>query len=173
MRNRTKHMLLIAVLGAFCGIVAFAIGGWAAASPYVGGPLSRRCIAGLLCGLFVGVVSIPIGVNTLWRKDVVRTAGALTMVLVPVSVGAVVAVAKGGLLGIAVAPLAFPIALYASCAVLKDHLPNVLSDGSHPLCEKCGYDLTGNESGRCPECGTPVKAHGNEGRRKKSERLTR
>ncbi|MFH1419849.1 MAG: hypothetical protein ABII12_16365 [Planctomycetota bacterium] len=21
-------------------------------------------------------------------------------------------------------------------------------------CEKCGYDLTGNESGKCPECGT-------------------
>ncbi len=23
-------------------------------------------------------------------------------------------------------------------------------------CEVCGYDLTGNESGRCPECGEPV-----------------
>jgi hypothetical protein len=23
-----------------------------------------------------------------------------------------------------------------------------------PLCEKCGYNLTGNISGRCPECGT-------------------
>ncbi len=24
-------------------------------------------------------------------------------------------------------------------------------------CQRCGYDLTGNVSGRCPECGTPVK----------------
>ena len=24
------------------------------------------------------------------------------------------------------------------------------------VCSKCGYDLTGNQSGRCPECGTPV-----------------
>ncbi len=24
-------------------------------------------------------------------------------------------------------------------------------------CQKCGYNLTGNVSGRCPECGTPVK----------------
>jgi len=24
------------------------------------------------------------------------------------------------------------------------------------LCRQCGYDLTGNVSGRCPECGTPV-----------------
>ena len=23
-------------------------------------------------------------------------------------------------------------------------------------CDTCGYDLTGNVSGRCPECGTPV-----------------
>jgi len=23
-------------------------------------------------------------------------------------------------------------------------------------CDKCGYDLMGNMSGRCPECGTPV-----------------
>ena len=26
------------------------------------------------------------------------------------------------------------------------------------LCVKCGYDLTGNESGVCAECGTEVKA---------------
>jgi hypothetical protein len=25
------------------------------------------------------------------------------------------------------------------------------------LCPNCGYDLTGNVSGVCPECGTPVK----------------
>lgn len=24
-------------------------------------------------------------------------------------------------------------------------------------CENCGYDLTGNVSGRCPECGTEIK----------------
>lgn len=26
---------------------------------------------------------------------------------------------------------------------------------SATMCRKCGYDLTGNVSGRCPECGTP------------------
>lgn len=25
------------------------------------------------------------------------------------------------------------------------------------VCARCGYDLTGNVSGRCPECGTPIK----------------
>ncbi len=26
-------------------------------------------------------------------------------------------------------------------------------------CRSCGYDLTGNVSGRCPECGTPTNAN--------------
>jgi uncharacterized paraquat-inducible protein A len=26
------------------------------------------------------------------------------------------------------------------------------------LCAACGYDLTGNTSGVCPECGTPTRA---------------
>ena len=26
--------------------------------------------------------------------------------------------------------------------------------GDRPYCQECGYDLTGNASGRCPECGT-------------------
>ena len=28
----------------------------------------------------------------------------------------------------------------------------------HNLCLNCGYDLTGNKSGVCPECGTPTEA---------------
>ena len=28
------------------------------------------------------------------------------------------------------------------------------------LCKKCGYDLAGNESGTCPECGTPTSIGG-------------
>jgi len=27
-------------------------------------------------------------------------------------------------------------------------------------CQKCGYNLTGNVSGVCPECGTPIKREG-------------
>lgn len=28
--------------------------------------------------------------------------------------------------------------------------------GKPENCPKCGYDLTGNASGRCPECGTQI-----------------
>lgn len=29
--------------------------------------------------------------------------------------------------------------------------------GHEPRCRKCGYDLTGNRSGKCPECGTLLR----------------
>ncbi len=34
------------------------------------------------------------------------------------------------------------------------HLP--VFGGDSLVCEQCGYDLIGNTSGTCPECGTPV-----------------
>lgn len=31
--------------------------------------------------------------------------------------------------------------------------------GARGLCPSCGYDLTGNTSGTCPECGTPFEIY--------------
>jgi len=45
-----------------------------------------------------------------------------------------------GVIGISIYDWLFPVA--------KRH--------SHPICKKCKYNLTGNESGVCPECGSPV-----------------
>ncbi|GJM25902.1 MAG: hypothetical protein DHS20C16_23170 [Phycisphaerae bacterium] len=42
-----------------------------------------------------------------------------------------------------------PIGLTAYWFWRMDHLP----EGQ---CLNCGYNLTGNASGTCPECGTPV-----------------
>lgn len=43
-------------------------------------------------------------------------------------------------------------------SISQSHQP-VLHNHSakHPECNTCGYDLTGNTSGVCPECGTPFK----------------
>ena len=38
------------------------------------------------------------------------------------------------------------------------HFRRVSRRPDHPACTTCGYDLTANVSGRCPECGTPVEA---------------
>ncbi len=44
-------------------------------------------------------------------------------------------------------------------AVLQKPRPRAWSDRRFPTgeCQRCGYDLTGNVSGVCPECGTPIE----------------
>jgi len=62
--------------------------------------------------------------------------------------------------------LGAPIFLLSGLLVWSFLLPNV-HDASN-ACYKCGYDLTGNVSGRCPECGVPIA----EGEFLRSEALT-
>jgi len=42
--------------------------------------------------------------------------------------------------------------LIVTAVVLRRHLKRPRGN----VCAQCGYDLRGNVSGRCPECGTPV-----------------
>jgi hypothetical protein len=54
-----------------------------------------------------------------------------------------------------------------SIAALFASVAHLLTEyGSRPippgLCRQCRYNLTGNVSGKCPECGTPVKRDGSE-----------
>jgi len=52
-----------------------------------------------------------------------------------------------------IAPLWLPLAVIGLAVILawrRDRRP----PASH--CRTCGYDLTGNVSGRCPECGQPI-----------------
>lgn len=46
------------------------------------------------------------------------------------------------------------LALAAACLVVI-LIPN-RAEWVTGRCRACEYDLTGNQSGRCPECGTPI-----------------
>lgn len=49
---------------------------------------------------------------------------------------------------------------WAGTMVVQDrYRNNLVFTGGHRPCRACGYDLTGNQSGRCPECGTDVQPH--------------
>lgn len=50
--------------------------------------------------------------------------------------------------------LAGPVGVIILAAVRFITLPDYTFD--RRFCRQCQYDLTGNESGVCPECGTPV-----------------
>ena len=41
--------------------------------------------------------------------------------------------------------------------IRRKHIHKAPFDLRGFVCSKCGYDLTGNESGVCPECGEPVR----------------
>jgi len=47
--------------------------------------------------------------------------------------------------------IGFPLALRRDLRDLRARLR-----AARGRCTKCGYDLTGNVSGRCPECGEPI-----------------
>lgn len=58
----------------------------------------------------------------------------------------------------AVLPLYVPIVLLCAVA-LYPRIPFIRRRwrAKRGLCPNCGYDVTGNVSGRCPECGEPVR----------------
>ncbi len=60
---------------------------------------------------------------------------------------------SGGTIGLTLIPLWMPLFVFA--------IPTLvvwLQDRGYPpgFCQCCGYDLTGNESGRCSECGKSI-----------------
>jgi hypothetical protein len=48
----------------------------------------------------------------------------------------------------------------AVVALAVHHRPPRRTPGETPKCDACGYDLTGNVSGICPECGAAAAAAG-------------
>jgi hypothetical protein len=54
-------------------------------------------------------------------------------------------------------PLWIPCLVVGSAAALLWWRDRRLPTGH---CQKCGYNLTGNVSGVCPECGTPIEREG-------------
>jgi hypothetical protein len=61
----------------------------------------------------------------------------------------------------AVGLLVFLISFPTICIILALPLATRARPRDHLHCAGCGYDLTGNTSGRCPECARPIDApHG-------------
>lgn len=54
------------------------------------------------------------------------------------------------------AAVAAVIALYVALRLVRWDLARQRPPTGHPPCPTCGYDLHGNVTGRCPECGTTI-----------------
>ncbi len=53
--------------------------------------------------------------------------------------------------------IGFGIAIWFTRRDIRRRLRAQLAKKGIPVCIPCGYDLTGNISGTCPECGTAVE----------------
>lgn len=58
-------------------------------------------------------------------------------------------------------PFGWPVVILASGSTLA--LWKVRRGFPDGHCQSCGYNLTGNESGICPECGTATAGRANDG----------
>jgi hypothetical protein len=54
--------------------------------------------------------------------------------------------------------LSAAFAAYPLISMTREYLMRRRAGGTHLACTRCEYDLTGNTSGVCPECGMPVSA---------------
>ncbi len=62
-----------------------------------------------------------------------------------------------GILGLICAPIAVCVLPTLLLWLVDYGLSRSSHDSMQPgHCQRCGYDLTGNVSGICPECGTPI-----------------
>ncbi|MBN1343279.1 MAG: HEAT repeat domain-containing protein, partial [Phycisphaerae bacterium] len=105
---------------------------------------------GFVVGALFGLLSAPILVLTLRRKRAevaVPLVGLLTLMV------ALFSTKVGSLLWPIVAATA---CCWLSCLVAHLLMEDVVPRFSPGTCQACGYRLTGNTSGVCPECGTTV-----------------
>ena len=109
-----------------------------------------------LCGTQVldDATGQPIGFIQSFKRNSILLVGLIPVVggiaSLVVIIGIAVQVAKGYRWGDRFAKTRVIWKKYAHLAVFG---------GNALICEQCGYDLIGNVSGTCPECGTPVSEH--------------
>ena len=130
---------------AFCSIAGSC---WGAISAFLMLPSIRVVPVGLLIGGVVGVGCSPAVCFFLRRKSL-RLAFKIVCATVTVPVCCLSLVFS--LEGYLVVPLTSVSVLVVSSGVLWAALPDVWEEAG--LCYHCGYNLTGNVTGICPECG--------------------
>ncbi len=101
-------------------------------------------------GAAVGVLSLPVVLLSLRTK---RLIPVLLIVFVPTFVvGGALAPFELPVIGSFSAP---SVMLWLMCLLGAVAAPDIPAAFDPSRCRSCDYDLTGNDAGRCPECGQP------------------
>jgi hypothetical protein len=146
MRRRRQSLILIAIgAGACLGFLSLCIG--SITTQIWGRPGIVTDVLAIAVGTFFGCVAALIVPVALDRKDL---RIALPFVYVPTAALVAWYAWKIDPFGAAVPAT---VVLLALCAAAWIVLPVRFRPVRHGLCHECGYDLEGNPSGRCSECG--------------------
>ncbi len=109
--------------------------------PFISYRLAKNCNNGLWFLLFGCLGTLPIGMSLLdnWRNNAAYSTDSTLMAIV----------------GRMCVPIIGMGLLCRAMPALRDYLTIEIPN---PFCKHCGYNLTGNVSGICPECGKPVQS---------------
>lgn len=102
---------------------------------------------GLLCGV---VVSLPLLGWLPFILMVFGYPGYAAMILVAIQFGDTAGVVVAFGVNMAIYSIVVHLACYYITRSMRWY---------EGLCIRCGYDLTGNESGTCSECGSPISSN--------------
>lgn len=102
-------------------------------------------VGGCLVGLTLGLVCAAL----ISKRRPAQVTMWLLAVVSPVVVASAI-VGHSALIVLGAPALAFA----STCGILNRVLKELYPSG---FCQNCGYDLTGNVSGVCPECGTKAE----------------
>lgn len=144
--NRQRVLLLCILLS----IVSYCVVGW----PAIGRRTSNSATVTLIITLAIHALVIvavlrvqaAVGIHLLWRL--------LSVPLLPIPIiGLLIMVVVNSQASATLRASGVRVGLFGVDPVQLQRLsaPN--------LCQQCGYDLTGNLSGRCPECGTATRGN--------------
>jgi hypothetical protein len=125
--------------------------------------VTRGYVVSVAAGMVLGL-NVAVGVVGAWqRKWWVTIAGAVTMWVTPAAVGMICEMISQGTFRLVrdwhlmLPVLCFSLMLAgAAHGLARIAIRSRERRSGPPRCPECDYNLTGNVSGVCPECGTPI-----------------
>ena len=147
-RYKSAFLLSHALFAAYAGIFWIATDSGFLEHPY------ETLVAACACatfGLPVGFACSSFVVLWLSRKNLVSAGLILLLVVSPIVPLSILGLSAIGSRSVFPSVCLVVTSFVVCCKALSIYLPDIVFE--YPRCRGCSYNLSGNQSGVCPECG--------------------